>query len=614
MLRIAAGCFIFAHLFANGSCMRPRFSAVLGCLVFGCLVFGALIGPNIALAQHALRIHDIQGRAPQSAFDGRQVQGVFGIVTATQRNGFYMQDAVPDTDPASSEGIFVYASGAARVSVGDALRVSGVVREFLPRNADIETDRSVTHIEATSIDVVAHAQALPAAVLLQQDRRIPQHVAPCENGETDSCALKFYPSLEGMRVAVQEAIVVSPSNRFGEATVLPLSANEALTPLRALRSAGDEAGRRIALDDRLQRLPQMNVGDRLSALVGVIDYRFGRYTLLPTQPPLYRQRAIETAVAPPADPTQLSVASYNVENLDPQDSAEKFALRGRHIAQHLRAPDIVGLLEVQDSSGPRDDGVVDAQRTLQKLIDAIIAAGGPRYQWRGIDPLDNQDGGEPGGNIRGVWLFNPARVAAVDRPGAQPLSATRPLQSSTRYSGVALSPSPGRIAPEDPAFTESRKPLAMEFNFRGESVFAILNHFVSHRGDDPLYGLHQPPRHKSRWQRTRQAQVVADFARKLLAIDPRAKLLVLGDLNDEADAPSLRALREAGLHSLAAGEEPTMNAYSYIYQGEAQALDQIWVSEALRSQAEYQVLHLNAAFAAAARASDHDPVLARLRW
>ena len=59
--------------------------------------------------------------------------------------------------------------------------------------------------------------------------------------------------------------------------------------------------------------------------------------------------------------------------------------------------------------------MVAADQTLTKLTDAIVAAGGPHYDWREIDPVDDQDGGQPGGNIRVVFLFNPARVAFVDR-------------------------------------------------------------------------------------------------------------------------------------------------------------------------------------------------------
>ena len=63
-------------------------------------------------------------------------------------------------------------------------------------------------------------------------------------------------------------------------------------------------------------------------------------------------------------------------------------------------------------------GVVAANVTLDKLVAAIAAAGGPTYAWREIDPVNNTKGGEPGGNIRVAFLFRTDRgLQFVDRPG-----------------------------------------------------------------------------------------------------------------------------------------------------------------------------------------------------
>src|SRR5207245_7503420 len=84
----------------------------------------------------------------------------------------------------------------------------------------------------------------------------------------------------------------------------------------------------------------------------------------------------------------------------------------------LRSPDLIGVEEIQDSSGPSDNGVVEPDATLAKLVSAIQAAGGPTYDWRQISPVNDQDGGEPGGNIRQVFLFRTDRgLSFVDRPG-----------------------------------------------------------------------------------------------------------------------------------------------------------------------------------------------------
>lgn len=115
------------------------------------------------------------------------------------------------------------------------------------------------------------------------------------------------------------------------------------------------------------------------------------------------------------------MATYNVENLDPSDTT--FAQHASAIVNNLQAPDIVSLEEIQDDNGATDDGTVDASVTVNKLIDAIVAAGGPKYDWRSIDPVNDQDGGQPGGNIRQVFLFNPERVSFVDRAGGDSTTA-----------------------------------------------------------------------------------------------------------------------------------------------------------------------------------------------
>lgn len=80
-----------------------------------------------------------------------------------------------------------------------------------------------------------------------------------------------------------------------------------------------------------------------------------------------------------------------------------------HIADYLHTPDIVFVQEIQDDSGPRNNGVVSANKTLKALADAIEKASGVKYHFVNIDPEDNKDGGAPGGNIRVAYLsvFSP---------------------------------------------------------------------------------------------------------------------------------------------------------------------------------------------------------------
>ena len=114
---------------------------------------------------------------------------------------------------------------------------------------------------------------------------------------------------------------------------------------------------------------------------------------------------------------ELAVATFNVENLDPTDSPAKFAALARLMVHNLRSPDLFAIEEVQDNTGPAPDPSTDASVTWQP-DRGDRGQGGPTYDYRQINPLFNQDGGEPGGNIRQGFLFRTDRgLSFVDRPG-----------------------------------------------------------------------------------------------------------------------------------------------------------------------------------------------------
>jgi len=319
---------------------------------------------------------------------------------------------------------------------------------------------------------------------------------------------------------------------------------------------------------------------------------------------------------------QLSVAAFNVENLDPNpndgdDDTTQFAALADEIVNHLLSPDILSVEEIQDNSGSVDDGVVDASETYNTLITEIQAAGGPLYDYRDIPPENDQDGGQPGGNIRVGFLFRPDRVTFVDRPGGDATTATGVVPGAT---GPQLTLSPGRIDPTNPAFNEdatlgyeaSRKSLAGEFLFNGQKVFVIANHFKSKGGDDGLFGRVQPPVRYTEAQRTQQAQVINDFVGNILALDPNASVIVAGDLNDFEFSPPLTALKGGTLIDLVE-TLPQNEHYTYVYDGNSQVLDHILVTANLLNSTDMtvDVVHLNSEFAVSSRPTDHDPVLAR---
>ena len=150
----------------------------------------------------------------------------------------------------------------------------------------------------------------------------------------------------------------------------------------------------------------------------MLDYAFDTYVIEATQAPTVVHDGVRPESTSAATANQLAVATFNVENLAPSDPASKYSRLATIVVANLRSPDLIAVEEVQDNSGATDDGVVAADVTLGRLAAAIQAAGGPHYDYREIDPVDDQDGGQPGGNIRVVFLFRTDRgLGFVDRAG-----------------------------------------------------------------------------------------------------------------------------------------------------------------------------------------------------
>ncbi|WP_392479883.1 endonuclease [Nostoc sp. C110] len=290
----------------------------------------------------------------------------------------------------------------------------------------------------------------------------------------------------------------------------------------------------------------------------------------------------------------LTVATFNVENLDPKD--RRFDDIAKIILNNLNAPDIISLVEVQDNNGPTNDDVVNANETYQKLIAALENIGSPAYDFVDIAPSDDQDGGEPGGNIRVGLLFRPSRVtlAKLPKKGGS-LDAVAITQGTN---GLDLSLNPGRIDPTNSAFEESRKPLVAEFIFNDQKLFIIANHFVSKLGGSP-----------SDVQRVKQAEIVNEFVGKILEVDPQAKVIVLGDLNDLPDSLPLKTLTGNILENLT-DRLPASDRFTFKFRGKPQLIDHLLVSENLSrfAQPKIDIVHVNVGFSQPV--SDHDPVIA----
>jgi 2',3'-cyclic-nucleotide 2'-phosphodiesterase (5'-nucleotidase family)/endonuclease/exonuclease/phosphatase family metal-dependent hydrolase len=578
---------------------------------------------NLAFAPDTVpiltEISDIQGAALVSDMVGDAVVTT-GIVTAVDSNGFYLQDATGDGNDATSDAIFVFTGTRPTVVAGDALRVAGTVAEFTPGGAATGNQSTTQLSTITNITLLSQGNALPAATKIGEGGRSIPTSSIDDDTTTFNPAndgLDFFESLEGMRVSVDNLLVTEGTNAFGE--VFGVSG-----PATGL---SDRGTLNIAPDDfnpeRIQfnfdngifagPAPLVDVGDTVANVTGVLSYAFGNYEILPTQTlgaitDGGLQAETTTVVA---SATQLTIASYNVLNLDPNDADGdadvadgRFDAIARHIVQNMGTPDILGLQEVQDNSGSANDGTVSASQTLQTLIDAIdrlddgLVNGTSGYAF--VDNtfiVDNASGGEPGGNIRTAYLYNTDRVSLVD--------------GSVRTIG---SQAPGG------SFEDARLPLVADFTFNGQNVTVINNHFSSKGGSAPILGTVQPFEdlqndptvNGSLDQRLAQATAVSYEVSQLLAADANARIAVVGDFNEFEFVQPLQILEGAGLTNLT-NTLPENERYSFVFQGNSQSLDHILVSSALAGGAQFDAVHVNAEFAATAqRASDHDPLVAGL--
>ncbi|CAL2061796.1 MULTISPECIES: endonuclease/exonuclease/phosphatase family protein [Streptomyces] len=606
--------------------MPSRSTARLAALTVAavCSAASAVVLTSPAHAD-AVRIHDIQGTTRLSPYAGQKVTDVPGIVTATRTygssKGFWLQDTTPDDNPATSEGIFVYTSSTPKVAVGDSVTVTGTVSEYVPGGV-ASGEQSVTEITKPTITTVSTGNAVPAPVVIDA-KSVPGRYTPqgdtANGGSINSLplqpkkyALDYYESLEGMNVQVKNAHVVTGTDPYAElwVTVKPYEHHDSRGGTVYGSYDSQNTGRlQIQSLGATADFPKANVGDTLTGTTtGPMDFnQYGGYTLVAGQIGTLKSGGLQRETTKKQTGKQLAVATYNVENLDPSDKT--FDQHAAAIVHNLQSPDIVSLEEIQDNNGATDDGTVDASVTVNKLIDAIVAAGGPKYDWRSIDPVNDKDGGEPGGNIRQVFLFNPERVSFVDRAGGDSTTAVGVVKE---HGKAQLTASPGRIDPASAAWEDSRKPLVGQFVFQGKTVFVIANHLISKGGDQSLTAQYQPVTRSSETQRHAQAQEVNAFVKDILKAQKNANVLALGDMNDFEFSGTAKILEGDGELWSAIKSLPKSERYTYDYEGNSQVLDQILISPAVRRDSfQYDSVHINSEFND--QISDHDPQVLRFR-
>jgi len=316
----------------------------------------------------------------------------------------------------------------------------------------------------------------------------------------------------------------------------------------------------------------VRTGDLVSSLVGPLAFSFDHYKIQPVQDPEVQTTAIDLPRIHAAADDQLSLMTWNTENLfdnrlpNPSDpplpTLSQYQIALKKVAATIAsagAPDVIGLEEVENIDVLRDIAAQDVLKSY--AYEAYLEEGADS---RGIDV---------------GFLVRSDRVEVL---------AVRQYADSE---GVF-----------------PRPPLLLKFKPKSSTqiYYAIVNHFSSMSGGVEA----TEPR------RVLQAQGNLAILDEIREDDPNALVAVIGDLNAYYYSAPIDVLRSGGLvHAFE--KIPAEQRYTYIYQGESQVLDHVLLTQGLYDEIErVEVLHVNSDYpppppddTTPMAKSDHDPVV-----
>ena len=571
------------------------------------------IGEAEACGDAFTPIYDVQGSGYASPIVG-QVVSVEGVVTgdyqtSDELDGFFLQDAGGDDDPATSDGVFVYAPGVMDVAEGDVVRVRGTVKEYY----------TLTEIGSVELVLACGAGGVGTAAI---DLPVPVDLEP----------------YEGMLVTFPEDLTASQNyfqGRYGQVTMsaegrlfIPTNTYRPLTD-QARDMAAENMRRMIVLDDGLTEqnpypIPYigadntLRAGDTVAGLTGVIDYGPinssyppARYYRLHPTAPVEFTRVNGRTEAPVDVGGVIKIASFNVLNYFNGDgmgggfptsrganTPDEFVRQRDKIIPAIIAmdADVIGLMEIENDGYDQYSAIADLVNGLND------AAGAGTYAF--IDP--------------GVAPVGPDEIAVglIYRPGTvTPVGSAAILDSSV-----------------DPDFNSdyNRPAIAQTFDRStgGGRFTVIVNHLKSKSSACDDIGDPDTGDGQGNCNLTRTTAAIA--LTEWLETDPTdssdSDFFIVGDLNAYAMEDPIIALEDRGYVNLVKAHIGTW-AYSYTFDGQAGYLDHSLATGSAAGQVfgatiwhintdEPSVIDYNTEYKpqdlytpTPYRASDHDPVI-----
>jgi uncharacterized protein len=538
-------------------------------------------------------IHQIQGDAAATPYFGQDVQTT-GIVTARKSNGFFMQTPDDeDSNPATSQGLFVFTQSAPAVAVGDGVTARGTATEFF----------NLTQLEGSlpgDVTVDSNGNALPS----------PNVVTPVmldAGGDVDQLE-----RFEGMRLHADALISIAPTNEFAEITTvlpgvprpvrepgiersLPIPPDPTSGDVDCCIPIWDENPERLIIDtDGLAGAAPIDVTSNvtLTGVTGPLDYAFGAYKVLPEVAPA-RSANMSAIPVRGASAEELTIAGFNIENFAGNETQRRKAALA--IRQVMRSPDVIGHVEIASLA---------ALQSLADQVNADAAADGefPAYEARLI-------AAPQGGTQHLGVLVKTSRVQIV--------SVTQELAGQTFNNPQTGQPYPGPDG--QPAQLHDRPPLVLRATAllpgRAPRPFVVVvNHLrsfidVEVIGDEGV---------RVRAKRTAQAEATAALLQSLQAGNSGVPVVSIGDYNayqfndGYTDPISILKGSPTPDEQVVVDQSPDLvepdfvnltdtlpldQQYSFNFEGTAQALDHVLlntVASALNSG--YQIARNNADF------------------
>ena len=558
-------------------------------------------------------IHQIQGNTNQSQLMNQQVS-VEGIVTAVfqgndsdeQLSGFFVQEETSNSDQntATSEGIFVY-HDSTPVIAGQRVHLQATVAEYY----DMTQLQQVTALQTCG------SADLPEATSL----RLPLETTSLEH-------------LEGMLVRLPQTLdvtlhhnfaryglsVVSLGRRFqptelylpGTAEANALQTENQLNQLLIDDGSNAQYPEQISYFPALSSINPLRSGSEITGLVGVIHYAFGAYRLLPVGQPEFIAANPRNAAPTHHPEANLTVATYNTENLFNHlndgsgryrgaDSAEEQTRQFAKVVSTVLGidADVVVLNEIEN------DGFAEGS-TIARLVTQLNASLTEQMQYQAVIAGDGSVGGD---SITSAIIY---RGSVVEPIGEAALFTEYPFDQNT---------------------ARHRIPLIQRFlHLQTDNALTITSVHLKSKGSncdamgDPDIGDGQG---NCNGLRTDAAQAL------ITKLGGEENLLLLGDFNAYSMEDPIQLLIDNNFHHLV--PEDANDHYSFIFDELLGSLDHAFSDQALRdSVLSAEVWHINTDepeqldynlenktatqrpslySEAAYRSSDHDPLVISLR-